>query len=296
LKKILILGGASWNLLIRVNDFNYPNTTTVFSEDAWYTVGGTGAGKALNLCRLGFNTSFHCMLGNDFAGNRIKDYFAHHPVALFSDLDSQGTEQHTNLMHPTGKRTSIYTFYSTFEPEVDIKRLEPLILDADIIVLNIVNYCRNLIPVIKQNHKPVWCDIHDYNGHDDYHKDFIQAADFITFSSESMGDYQRFMAHLIENGKPIVACTHGSRGSTCLSKETGFIDYGIDNRFQLLDSNGAGDSFFAGLLFGIENGFSLAKSQQIATHTSGLCITSSELYHDDIKAIPNIYIPSKNQL
>ena len=39
----------------------------------WHeTVGSSGAGKAMNLARLGVDVTLHCLLGDDDAGRRIR--------------------------------------------------------------------------------------------------------------------------------------------------------------------------------------------------------------------------------
>lgn len=79
-----------------------------------------------------------------------------------------------------------------------------------------------------------------------------------------------------ENGKKLVVCTHGSRGSTAFLPERGFIDMPA-LKYPFRDTNGAGDNFFVGLLYGHLKGFSIEKSLQVATIMGGLSVTSAEL-------------------
>ncbi len=51
--RVLVLGGVSYNLMLYVNAFPSPRPHTVFARDYHETLGGTAAGKALNLQKLG---------------------------------------------------------------------------------------------------------------------------------------------------------------------------------------------------------------------------------------------------
>jgi acarbose 7IV-phosphotransferase len=58
-KRVLVLGGVSYNTMIHVDRFPQPEPQTMFSRRVHDTVGSTGAGKALNLSKLGFDV--RCM-------------------------------------------------------------------------------------------------------------------------------------------------------------------------------------------------------------------------------------------
>jgi acarbose 7IV-phosphotransferase len=148
--------------------------------------------------------------------------------------------------------------------------------------LNISNYCRNLIPLIKKHHKEIWCDIHDYSRNNAYHQDFIEAADYIFMSSDQMPDYKNFFEELIQRGKKLAVCTHGADGSSALTSDRQWIETPIINSYQRVDTNGAGDAFFSGFLYAYTAGLSIRESLQMGTVVSGLCITSRELAFPDL--------------
>jgi sugar/nucleoside kinase (ribokinase family) len=49
-----------------------------------------------------------------------------------------------------------------------------------------------------------------------------------------------------------------------------------------LDSNGAGDAFTAGFLYGYTRQAGLKECLRLGTVTAGLCVTSPELAHPDL--------------
>jgi sugar/nucleoside kinase (ribokinase family) len=284
MKNILVVGDVTFNAMIYVERFPDPKPQTVFSQHFHETIGGTAAGKALNLNRLGFEVTLHGLIGDDAPGRLIRQTIERENLRFVYDVDPKGTQRHVNLMESSGGRISIYVAYATFEPEIDLARLELLIQQSDVVALNLSNYCRRLIPLARQHGKPLWMDIHDYDGQNEYHRDFIAGADYLTMSSDAMPDYKPFMEKLIADGKQWVICTHGRQGSTALSADGSWIDTPALTGYAPKDTNGAGDSFFAGVLYGQARGYDLARCARLGTIAAGLCITSPELVYPDLSA------------
>jgi sugar/nucleoside kinase (ribokinase family) len=275
--KVFVLGAVSYNLIVYLSRFPEPRPQTIFASDFHETIGETAAGKALNLVKLGFDVSLHSLIGNDESGWKIENILQKQGIHFLRDIDPKGSERDINIMDSNGGRISIFLPTTTYEPKVDTTRIEAAISENDLIVLNISNYCRYLIPLIKKHQKEIWCDIHDYDRNNAYHQDFIDAADYIFLSSDQMPDYRNFLEELIQRGKKLAVCTRGSNGSTALTSDGQWIETPIIKDYQRVDTNGAGDAFFAGFLYAYTRGRSIRKSLQMATVVSGLCITSREL-------------------
>ncbi|MBN1875773.1 MAG: carbohydrate kinase family protein [Anaerolineae bacterium] len=280
--KVLVLGGVSINTMIYIDRFPNPQPQTVFSKGYHETLGSTGAGKALNLKKLGLDVTLHGLIGDDYYGNCIREYMERAGVPFIYDLDPQGTKRHLNLMDDNGGRISIFFAYGTYEPDIDIRRIESLIQDNDYVVLNVINYCRKLIPIIKRHNKQIWCDIHDYDGRNTYHQEFIEVADYLFLSSDALPNYKLFMQQQIERGKKLVVCTHGKDGATALTVYRQWIETPSIAAYKLRDTNGAGDSFFSGFLYGHTKGYSTNKCLRIGAIVAGLCITCQELAYPDL--------------
>jgi sugar/nucleoside kinase (ribokinase family) len=279
---VLVLGGASWDTLVRLDRFPEPRSQTVFGRGSREAIGATGAGKALNLRGLGMAVTFHAMLGEDQAGARIREALDRAGIAFLSDPDPAGTERHVNLMDADGGRISIYVSYPTPEPKVDEARLLQLFPGQDAVALNISNYCRRLIPALREAGRPLWVDVHDWNGSDAYHRDFAEAADFLFLSSDAMPDHRPFMERMIAGGKSLVVCTHGRHGSTALTREGTWIETPIAPGFDLRDSNGAGDAFFSGVLHGWGLGCGWQVALRLGTLAAGLCVASDDMIHPEL--------------
>jgi sugar/nucleoside kinase (ribokinase family) len=89
------------------------------------------------------------------------------------------------------------------------------------------------------------------------------------------------MQAMIAAGKQWVVCTHGKNGSTALSADGVWTEMPA-LPVDLVDSNGAGDSFFAGLVFGQVKGDDLTTCLRWGTVAAGLCVQSLELVHPDL--------------
>ena len=282
MQKILVLGGVSFNSIIFLNDFPEPQPQTYFGQHYHETIGSTGAGKALNLRKLGFDVTLYGLIGDDRLGNQIKTYLAKEYVDFVYDIDPHGTERHFNLMDENGQRLSIILNAGKFKPEINLPVMEKFIMQSDHIALNIVSYCRALIPLLKKHDKDIWVDIHTYDGKNPYHVDFIDAADYLLLSSNDMAEYRQFMEHQIEQGKKLVICTHGKDGATALTSEKRWIDIPVIPISPVQDTNGAGDSFMSGALYGIAHGYPIEKCLQFGTVVAGLCVTEFELAYPDL--------------
>ena len=276
------MGGVSWNIVIRLDRFPEPRPHTVFSKGFHETLGSTGAGKALNLSRLGLDVTLYGLIGEDESGTKVREHLATESLRFIYDVDPAGTERHVNLMANDGGRISIYVAYASFEPSLDRPRLERLIGESDVVVLNIINYCRTLIPAIRAANKPIWCDIHDWDGKNAHHADFVDAADVIFFSTQAMKDPREFMAAQVSAGKELVVGTMGAQGALCHSADGSWIETAAAPVDQLVDTNGAGDAFFSGFLYGHLRGFEIARCMELGTLVAAKCVQSTELAHPEL--------------
>lgn len=285
MQKILVLGGVTYDDLVYLEQFPEPKAQTLFSKGYHSTVGGTGAGKALNLQQLEHDVTLHAMIGDDQQGRKVREIFRNTGLHFESDLDPNGTERHINLMDEAGDRISIYANHATFEPLLPPDRLEALVTNCDVLVLNIINYCRRAIPIAQAKGKPLWVDIHDYDGEADYHRDFVEAADYLFMSSDQLPDYRNFMQRQLDDGKRLVVCTHGKEGATALSSEGWLTMPAVST--DAVDTNGAGDSFFSGFFHGYLADQPITTCLQYGALTARRCVMTREL------ASPNL---SRDQL
>lgn len=296
-KNIFVCGGVSYNAIITLPDFFEPKPQTIHSCLYNETIGNTGAGKALALSKLGFQTTLHTLLGKDEYTNKVKSYVNQPNLDVLYDIDPNGTERHLNILNSKGERISIFTNPSSQNPLIDYEKYREELKVADYVVINISNYCRNFIPICKELNKEIWTDLHDYNGSNPYHQDFINAADFIFFSDVNCKNYRAFMKKMINLGKKIVVCTHGSNGATAYTHNKEWIYEPAILDFELVNSNGAGDNFFSGFLYAYSKGKAIVECMKFGTIAGALCVNSNELVSENLNknVLETIYLEYYNQ-
>ncbi len=277
MNNILVMGSVAYNTMIYLDEFPAPHPHTIFSRDYHETLGGTAAGKALNLHKLGVDVTLYSLIGDDIQGRHVRERLTLEGISFHYNIDPVGTQRHVNLMNDAGGRISIYLEEGTFEPEIAPVSLAPLMPQHNLVALDVVNYCRTFIPLLKRQAKEIWCDVHDYDGRDPYHRDFVAAADVIFMTADALPNPRSFMTAQVEQGKKLVVCTHGKESATALDADGQWYEQPSVTTYPLRDSNGAGDAFFAGFLYGHLHGYPIQACLQRGTIAAGLCITSREI-------------------
>lgn len=275
--KALSLGGAAWNTMIYMDEFPEPAPGTVFASGYHDTVGSSGAGKALNMRFLGAESTLWALLGEDEYGAKVRNHMAGRGVELLTGLDPLGTMRHVNLMNAAGERISVFLHGGSHDIELDIEPVMAVMQDADIVSVTIMNYCRQFLAPLRDLGKPVAIDIHDYDGANPYHAEFIEAADYLFMSSTLLDDWRVFLEARVAAGTRVAVCTHGSAGASGLTAGTGWVDVAAAPVERIIDTNGAGDAFYAGFMMAWLGGGGLAASMRGGTEHAALAVQSPEL-------------------
>ncbi|MGW4929071.1 carbohydrate kinase family protein [Agromyces sp. NPDC004153] len=244
---VLIAGPASWNRIVELDRLPEPVPHMQFALGDWETIGGTSAGKALSLAALGRPVTLHALLGGDGEGDRVRDALTTAGVDLLIG-DGVTTERHLNLMTRDGGRVSLYL--ATPQPNDVVPSPEAIaaMSDAAAIVLDLAPVSIGLIPAARASGRPVWTDIHDYDGTADFHRPFIEAADAIFMNADGIGgDPLPFMERCIAGGAELVVCTLGAEGAVAVDARMQQHRV-LAEPVEVLDTNGAGDAFMAGVL------------------------------------------------
>lgn len=277
MKKVFLSGGTSYNSIITLEDFPGDKPQTIHNCGHIETIGNTGAGKSIALSKIGFDVTLHSLIGDDKYGSEIRRFFETEKLRFKPEIDPKGTERHTNILNLKGERISIFTNPSSSNPSINLDAYVEDIKAAAYVVINISNYSRQFIPLCKELKKEIWTDLHDYDGRNPYHQDFIDASDYIFFSSENFKDYHSFMKSQVDSGKKLMVCTHAENGANAMTKDGEWIYEPAILDYNLVNSNGAGDNFFAGFLYAYSLGYSERICMKYASICAGHCITSEHI-------------------
>ena len=275
--RVTVLGGAAWNRMINVDRLPDGHSATVHPRRHHEAIGGAGAGKALNLARLGVDVTLFAGIGEDDAGRHVREGLAAAGVDLRSAVDTTGTAQHINLMDPDGGRISIMLANGSADLAFDEVALAASMAEADVIVADLAPWTPRAVPAAVASGRPIWTDLHDHDGTSSWHAPFIDAAEVVFVSHDRLPDPRAFLGSLVERGKRLAVCTMGAHGAMAL--DTDGREYAVPAvpDVEIVDSNGAGDGFFAGTLFGVLDGAPLEVALRYGAIAGGLAITSPDL-------------------
>ncbi|WEK60322.1 MAG: PfkB family carbohydrate kinase [Candidatus Microbacterium colombiense] len=243
---VFIAGPASWNDIIVVDRLPEAVPHMQFAQTSWSTVGGTSAGKALSLAALGRPALLAAATGDDDPGRRIRDALAAAGVDVrWSTGDV--TERHVNLMTTRGERVSIYLSAPVAQGASDDSALTAAMSAAEVIVLDLAAEPLRLLPLARRTGRPIWVDVHDYDGVAAFHRPFLEAADAVFCNADRLDDPLGFLHERVDAGASLAVCTLGADGAVAVDSR------GVEHRVsaipvELIDTNGAGDAFFAGVL------------------------------------------------
>jgi acarbose 7IV-phosphotransferase len=279
----LVLGGASWNTMVYLDQFPPPHPATISQAGYHIAAGSTGIGKAMALKALGHNALLHATLGADDLGQQLRAHCVAHGLAAWFDIDPGGTSRHVNLMDAQGQRISIFLFNGSPHPPVDTLRLAKPIAQATTVFLNITASSIPLLPMIAQSHADVWVDLHSYDGEAEYHDQFIAQADVLQFSDEAVPDPPALMQRLIQKAR-LVVCTRAGKGSLALDAAGQWHELPAAPAV-LRDSNGAGDTFFVALWHALN-------TQQPLPHALRFAAAAAAMAVESLALVPEILSPS----
>ncbi|MEV1128549.1 carbohydrate kinase family protein [Agromyces sp. NPDC049794] len=274
---VFIAGPASWNRIVELDRLPEPVPHMQFALGEWETMGGTSAGKALGLTALGRHVTLHALLGGDVEGTRVRNLLTAAGVELLAG-DGGTTERHLNLMTRDGARVSL--FLAT--PDVPASGPAPsavaAMTDASAIVLDLAPLSLGLIPLARATGRPIWTDIHDYDGESEFHRPFIEAADVIFMNADRIGDDPLpFMERCIEGGASLVVCTLGAEGAVALDDR--MTRHAVAAApVEVIDTNGAGDAFMAGVLDATLAGSPLPEALRAGARNAACVLTTRHLH------------------
>ncbi len=89
--------------------------------------------------------------------------------------------------------------------------------------------------------------MHDYDGVAEYHLPFIEAAQLVVMNDDGCDDVDEAMARVLARGPFTAVCTLGERGAIARTASGAAIAVPAVPT-EVVDSNGAGDAFMAGMI------------------------------------------------
>jgi sugar/nucleoside kinase (ribokinase family) len=270
--------------MVRVERFPEAVAATVHPTGFHDAIGSAGAGKALNLARLGVDVTLIAGIGDDLAGSRVREGLVDGGVRLLDAVDAGGTAEHLNLMDPSGARISLLLRNGSADLAFDADAVATAMAAADVVVVDLAPWTPRILPIAHATGRPVWTDLHDYDDASDWHRAFIEAADVVFASADRLEDPAAFLAAMVERGKRFSVVTLGRDGAIAMDVSGRRCEVPAISGTIVVDANGAGDAFFAGTLFGMLDGLPLERALRFGSIAGGLAVGSTELASPSLSA------------
>ncbi|MYV46504.1 adenosine kinase [Streptomyces sp. SID2888] len=250
---VLVLGGAGVDTVVQVPSLPLPYADSYMIEHGIETrAGQTGDFVALGLHALGLRTHHLDLLGDDPEGDLVRALHRDRGIALTVVPGPAGTKRAVNLVGPDGRRLSLYDVSRSHPedrfPEPTVRELAR---GSRHVHVAITHPCAPALPVLRETGVPLSTDLHDWDGENPYHEPFALAADVVFLSTASLADPERTMRDIARRGRAqVVVATAGAEGAYLLADDELIRVPAVTPPAPVVDSNGAGDAFAAGFLFG----------------------------------------------
>ncbi|MEW2007940.1 PfkB family carbohydrate kinase [Microbacterium sp. NPDC078814] len=272
---VFLAGPASWNRMVLLDRLPEPVPHMQFAQASWETVGGTSAGKALSLTALGRSVVLHAVAGEDEEGLRVRA--ALEAAGVVAQWTDGTTERHLNLMTAQGDRVSLYLSTPTETSGTDDAAHAAEMAATDAVVLDLAAEPRRLLPLAAASGTPLWVDVHDYDGVDGYHRPFLAAAAAVFCNADRLAAPVEFLRAVVAEGAAFAVCTLGAEGAVAVGAD------GAELRVPALpttvvDTNGAGDAFLAGVLDARLAGADLASALSAGARSATGVLTTRHLH------------------
>ncbi|MEV0821764.1 PfkB family carbohydrate kinase [Nonomuraea rubra] len=257
---VLVLGGSGVDTTVYVPELPLPYRDTYHVPPVVDRIGNTGSGVALGCHALGLGVVFADLIGDDPQGALIRE--------ALSGLDCRwgraeaGTTRSVLLVGPDGRRLSLHDPKAT--PGERLPRELYTGVDAAHVHVSISDRCRDVHHDLED--RSVSTDLHDWDGVNDYHKDFAYHSDLVFLSAAALPDPAAAMRGILRHGRAhTVVCTRGADGCLVLTRDAGEVRAfpAAPLPGPVADSNGAGDAFVSGFLYGLLRGRPLEESVRL---------------------------------
>ncbi|MFC3500635.1 carbohydrate kinase family protein [Micromonospora krabiensis] len=283
---LLVIGGLGVDVRVRVPALPLPLADSLTVDPVELRIGNTGAGVALAAHALGLRVAVVDVLGADPAGDVVRAALARAGLhAVLVDAPA-GTRRSVNLVDPTGRRMSLYDPRPwSGPPPVTPAELTGLVRDAAHVHLSIMDWTTGLLPAVRDGlgaGAVLSTDLHDWDGENPYHRPFAAAADLVFVSGVRLGDRAATVAAGLAPRTVVV--TRGAAGADL------HLGAGAPTRVPaaappgpVVDTNGAGDAFAAGLVAGRLGGAPLDEAAAYAARVAAAACT-----HDGMEYPPGL--------
>jgi acarbose 7IV-phosphotransferase len=247
-------------------------------------------------------THFADVIGTDFEGELVLAHYAKAGLSFDHRIHPSGTRRSVNLVDTHGKRLFLYDGRHPPEMTVNPELYRAALGRTRHVHVSLINWTRYALAEAIDAGLSTSTDLHNWDGRSEYRQDFAYGAELVFLSTNALGTRIEEVAEdILARGraKAVVAMAGGDGSYLQLPgwplRHVPPVALPAE---QVVDTNGAGDSYVAGFLYAYLSGKdwsvctkagSLAGTHAVrkaGTHTS--FITADELDRA-LSAIPNSF-------
>jgi len=255
---LLVIGGVGIDTIVRVESLPLPVRDSIHVGPIIDYVAHTGNGVALGALALGMKVKFVDYIGDDEQGKKILRRYDERGLDFHYVVHPSGTRRSVNLVDAEGRRLSLYDGRHPHGLVMPPEHYEPALAAARHVHVSIMDWGRHVYPAARAAGCTVSTDLHDWDGVNDYHRDFAYKSDIVFLSmAQVRGRHVEVMRDILDHGVArSVVVMAGGEGSYLLVRGAAGVEHvGIaDVGLPVVDTNGAGDSFVAAFLSGFLEG------------------------------------------
>ncbi|MFC1887688.1 carbohydrate kinase family protein [Candidatus Cloacimonadota bacterium] len=297
---VVVLGGAGidTNIYLYTDEIDF-DVEANFSENIDY-IGQAGGYAARSYNKLGYKTAYIGFVGNDLQGEFIRTQFREDGIDISGlMIDPAGTKRSINFMYKDGKRKNFYDGKGSMILQPELALSNKILGKTKLAHVNIINWTRYLLPLLKRNGVIIASDIQDVvDIEDEYRYDYILNSDFVFFSAVNFPDPKPVIEGFLKINVDLkLICGRGSEGCVYADKDR-ILDFeAVELDKPVIDSNGAGDSLAAGFLSSyVMDGFnledSITRGQIAARYCCSLKASTEDLINKQL--LNNIFLNTGN--
>ncbi|WP_020391059.1 carbohydrate kinase family protein [Kribbella catacumbae] len=246
---VFVIGGVGIDTIVRVPALPLPDRETIHVPRVESYVGHTGHGVVLGCYRLGLYPGLADVIGDDAEGARIRAAYEELGLPLAVALHPSGTRRSVNLVSPDGSRVSLYDGRHPPGMRVDPNLWRGRVERARHVHVSIMDFARRALPDVLAAECTLSTDLHDWDGDNEYHRDFAQCADVVFVSTSALRD--KAIDWIFASGRAqVVVAMAGADGSYLHVRDEEPVHLPtveIPDR-PVVDTNGAGDAYVAAFL------------------------------------------------
>ena len=255
---VLVVGGAGVDHIVRVKRLPLPVVDSMIVPPIMTCVGHSGSGVALGCHRLGRRTVFVDVIGGDPEGRLVQERYAEAGLDFRAVRHPSGTRRSVNLVTPDGQRMSLYDPRHPFDLRPDAGLWREPMAQARHVHVSIMNWGRHALRDAVAAGLSTSVDLHDWDGENDYHRDFAYGAGLVFVSAEAFTrGADDVIGDILENGRAsAVIVLDGARGSwlAVRGEDVRGIEPVTLPGLPAIDCNGAGDSYVAAFVHTVLSG------------------------------------------